>query len=169
MKGIQFFIFLFLIILLIPFIENPDCSSHLSISPQLPFFCFFNVVVVDKVTTETKLVPKFYYKIFILNWGTWSDVVTANTIRFLFLSNWRIISKLSNDILKVLQKLYKYFNWTITSTSFVTPFPVRPVICCLNLSKILLLLLAEKLILLLLLYGAVSCLYYYHKLPGVLE
>ena len=51
----------------------------------------------------------------------------------------------------VFQKLLRYFNRTIISTSFVQQFPGCTVICCLNLSEILLLLLAGKPIILLLL------------------
>ena len=35
--------------------------------------------------------------------------------------NWRIISQLINGISRVLQKLLKYFDSTIISTSFVLP------------------------------------------------
>ena len=48
-------------------------------------------------------------------------------------------------ISSVLQKMLRYFNETIVSTSFVPPFPVFPVICCLKLNEVpLLLLLAGK-------------------------
>ena len=50
----------------------------------------------------------------------------------------------ANDISRVLQKLLKYFNETIISTSFEPFFPVGPAIFCLNLNEILLLLSAGK-------------------------
>ena len=46
---------------------------------------------------------------------------------------WDIISKLIKGIWKIPQKLLKYFNGTITSTSFAPPSAVLPVIFCLNL------------------------------------
>ena len=47
--------------------------------------------------------------------------------------NWRIISQLINAISRVLQKLLKYFDSTIISTSFVLPSSgVFPVIFVLN-------------------------------------
>ena len=47
--------------------------------------------------------------------------------------NWRLISQLINDISRVLQKLLKYFDSTIISTSFVLPSSgVFPVIFVLN-------------------------------------
>ena len=47
--------------------------------------------------------------------------------------NWRIISQLINGISRVLQKLLKYFDSTIISTSFVLPSSgVFPVIFVLN-------------------------------------
>ena len=57
----------------------------------------------------------------------------------------RLIWKLFKGISRVLQKLLKYFNGTITSTSFVPPLAVLPVIFCLNLNEALLLLTAGKL------------------------
>ena len=47
----------------------------------------------------------------------------------------RLTSQLIKGISKVLQKLLKYFSGTIISTSFVPPFPVRPVIFNLNLNE----------------------------------
>ena len=47
--------------------------------------------------------------------------------------NWRLISQLINGISRVLQKLLKYFDSTIISTSFVLPSSgVFPVIFVLN-------------------------------------
>ena len=47
--------------------------------------------------------------------------------------NWRIISQLINGSARVLQKLLKYFDSTIISTSFVLPSSgVFPVIFVLN-------------------------------------
>ena len=40
----------------------------------------------------------------------------------------RLISQLVNGILRVLQKLVKYFNGTSILTAFVPSFPVEPVI-----------------------------------------
>ena len=51
----------------------------------------------------------------------------------------RLISQLINGISSVLQKLLKYLNGTIISTSFVLLFPVCPIICCFNLNEVLLL------------------------------
>ena len=51
----------------------------------------------------------------------------------------RLFSQLIKGILRVLQKLLKYFNGTIISTSFVPPSVVLRVIFCLNLNE------AEKL------------------------
>ena len=47
----------------------------------------------------------------------------------------RLTSQLIKGISKVLQKLLKYFNGTITSTSFVPSFPVWSVIFTLNLNE----------------------------------
>ena len=64
-------------------------------------------------------------------------------------------------ISSVLQKLLRYFNGTIISTLFVPPFPVCPVIWCLNLNEALLLLSAGKSIIVSLSIRAVVS----HKLP----
>ena len=56
----------------------------------------------------------------------------------------RLISQLINGISRVFQKLLKYFNDTIVSTSFVPSSPVLPVIFSLNLNEALLLLSAGK-------------------------
>ena len=50
----------------------------------------------------------------------------------------RLISQLINGILRVLQKLLKYFNVTFIWTAFISSFPIEPVIFCLNLNKALL-------------------------------
>ena len=47
----------------------------------------------------------------------------------------RLTSQLIKGISKVLQKLLKYFNGTIISTSFVPSSPVSPVIFALNLNE----------------------------------
>ena len=83
--------------------------------------------------------------------------------------NRRLVSQLINGISSLLQKLLAYFNGIIISISFVPPFPVCSVICCLNLKEILLLLLAGKSIILLLLSRAGSSLYYCQKPPYVFE
>ena len=49
--------------------------------------------------------------------------------------NCRLISQLIKGISSVFQNLLRYFNGTITSTSLVPPFPVFPVIFCLNLNE----------------------------------
>ena len=72
-------------------------------------------------------------------------------------------------ISSVLQKLLRHFDGTIISTSFVPPFPVCPVICCLNLNEALFLLLVGKSIILPLLSRAGSSLWYCHKLPDVFK
>ena len=52
---------------------------------------------------------------------------------------------LLSQLIKVsLNVILRYFNETIVSTSLVSPFPVCPVPCCLNLNEVLLLLLAGK-------------------------
>ena len=53
-----------------------------------------------------------------------------NTLEYV---NGRVISQLIKGISSVLQKMLRYFNGTIILTSSVTPFPVCPVIFCLNL------------------------------------
>ena len=55
--------------------------------------------------------------------------------------NRRLISESVKGFSSVLQKLLRYFNGTITLTSFVPPFPIFHVIFCLNLNEALLLLL----------------------------
>ena len=49
----------------------------------------------------------------------------------------RLISLLINDILRVLQKLFKYSNGTIILTDFLPSFPVELVIFSLNLNQAL--------------------------------
>ena len=56
----------------------------------------------------------------------------------------RLISKLINGISKVLQKLLKYFNGTLTLTFFVPSFYVLPAIFVWHLNEALLLLSAGK-------------------------
>ena len=80
----------------------------------------------------------------IVNSGNLLAAVPATKIHFSIYFNWRLISQLTNGISIVLQKLLRYFNGTISSTSFVPQFPICPVCCCLNLKEILLLLLAGK-------------------------
>ena len=72
-------------------------------------------------------------------------------------------------ISSVLQKLLRYFNGAIISTSFVLPFPVSRVIFCLNFNEALLLLPLRKSIILRLLSKAGSSLKYCYKLPDVFE
>ena len=55
-----------------------------------------------------------------------------------------LISQLIKGISRVLQKLLKYFDGTIISTSFVPPATVLPVIFCLNINKALMLFAAGK-------------------------
>ena len=50
----------------------------------------------------------------------------------------RLIWQLISDISRVLQKLLKYFNGTIISTSFVPILPVKPVILSLSLNDAML-------------------------------
>ena len=56
----------------------------------------------------------------------------------------RLISQLINGILKVPQKLLKYFNGTIILTFFLPLFPILPVIFGLNSNEALLILPAGK-------------------------
>ena len=71
----------------------------------------------------------------------------------------RLISQLIKDISRVLQRLLKYFNGTIISTSFF----------CLNLIESLLILPVGKLAIASLSSKNGSSLNYYHKLPYVFE
>ena len=50
----------------------------------------------------------------------------------------KLVSQLIKGISRVLQKLLKYFNCTILSTSFLPLAAVLPVIFCLNLNEALL-------------------------------
>ena len=77
--------------------------------------------------------------------------------------------QLTKGISSVLQKSLGYFNESIVSTSFVPPFPVCLVICCLNFNRMLLMPLAELSITLSLLSRAGSSLQYCHKRPDVFE
>ena len=45
---------------------------------------------------------------------------------------------MEDNVVRVLQKLLKYFNGTFASTSFVSQSPVSPVLFCLKLNKVLL-------------------------------
>ena len=78
----------------------------------------------------------------------------------------RLTSQLIKGISKVLQKLLKYFNGTIISTSFVPPFPVYPVIFAFNLNESAVLS-SEKIMISSLAYRAGISLQYCHKLPVV--
>ena len=49
----------------------------------------------------------------------------------------RLISQLINSVSRVHQKLLKYFNGTIISTSLVQSLSVLPVVFCLNLNDAL--------------------------------
>ena len=100
----------------------------------------------------------FYIIIFIWNSGFWFAAVPSTRIQFFDHFNSRLISQLIEGVLSVLERLLRYFKGTIISTSFVPPFPVYPVICCLNSSEALLLLSARKSIILLLLSRAGSSL-----------
>ena len=95
------------------------------------FDCCNSVILswVDKATT-----------------GTWSFVsVIGNAVpwflaildKTLFTGQVRmiLISQLIDDILKVIQKLLKYFNGAIIWTTFVSLFPVEPVIFCFSLAQ----------------------------------
>ena len=59
-----------------------------------------------------------------------------DTTQFADQAKMRIISELINCILRVLQKLLKYFNGTIILTSFVPLFPIEPVISCLYYNEV---------------------------------
>ena len=56
-------------------------------------------------------------------------------------------SQLIKGISIVLQKLLRYFNETIISTSFAPLFPVCPEILCVNLNEVLLLSAGKSIIL----------------------
>ena len=79
------------------------------------------------------------------------------------------MSQLIKDIFRVLQKLLKYFNAIIISTSFVSLSAVLSVIFCLNLKETLLLLSAGKLAIMLSAYKSYSSLFYCHKSLDVFE
>ena len=79
------------------------------------------------------------------------------------------MSQLIKDIFRVLQKLLKYFNAIIISTSFVSLSAVLSVIFCLNLKEALLLLSAGKLAIMLSAYKSYSSLFYCHKSLDVFE
>ena len=74
---------------------------------------------VDKVTRGT-----YSFISVMLNSAFWFAAVPATRIKFLDHFNWRQILQLIKDILSDLQKLLRYFNGTIISTSFVPQFPV---------------------------------------------
>ena len=78
----------------------------------------------------------------------------------------RLTSQLIKGISKVLQKLLKYFNGTIISTSFVPSFPVRPVIFTLKLNESVVLA-SAKITISSLAFRASISLHYCHKLPVV--
>ena len=79
----------------------------------------------------------------------------------------RLISQSIKSISRVLQKLLKYFNGTIISTSFLpVTASVLPVIFCLNLNEELLSA-ASKLAIAPALVKAGSSLYYCHKVPDI--
>ena len=94
--------------------------------------CFNSFILswVNKVTIRTES-----FLLVILNFGTWSATVTATRILYLGHVNGRVIPQLIKGISSVLQKLLRYFNGTVISTSFVPPFPVCPVICYLKLNE----------------------------------
>ena len=56
----------------------------------------------------------------------------------------RLISQLTKDISRVLQKLHTYFNDNNISTSFVPTSAVLPINFCVNLNEELLILTAGK-------------------------
>ena len=71
----------------------------------------------------------------------------------------RLISQLINNISRVLQKLFKYFNGTAVSTFFILKSPgVFPAFLILDLNN------SDSVIL-----SFDSSLYYCHKLPDVFE
>ena len=92
----------------------------------------------------------------IVSVGSWFAAVSATNKQFFDQVNMRLISQCSSSsmfnvhISSVLQKLLRYFDGTIISTSFKPLFILSPVIFSLNLNKILLLLSAGKSIILLL-------------------
>ena len=75
---------------------------------------------------------------------SWFAAVPATKKLFFDRVNIRLNAQLINGISNVLQRILRYFNGTIISTSFVPFFSVFLVTCCLNLNKILLLLWAGK-------------------------
>ena len=65
--------------------------------------------------------------------------VPATIIPILDHFKWRLISQLIKGISSDLQKLFRYFNGTIISASFVPPFAICSVVFCLNLNEALVL------------------------------
>ena len=85
-------------------------------------FSSFTLSWVDKITTEA-----LSFVSVILNSRFWFAAVPGTRTQSLDNFNWILISELSKGISIVLQKLLRYVNGTIISTSFVPPFPVCPI------------------------------------------
>ena len=127
---------------------------------KLDFNCSssFALFSIDKVITRTQ---RFVSAI-------------ENIVAFVSLDNThlsgqvktRLISQLIKVISRVPQKLLKYFNDTIISTSFLPLAAVTPVIFCLDLNKALLSV-AWKLAVAPEAVRAGSSLYYFHKPPDL--
>ena len=93
------------------------------------FSCWsnFSLSLVDKVTTGT-----YNFVFVIANFPSPVELVITQSLDHVKI---RLTSQLINGISSVLQKLLKYFNGTITPTSFVFPlFGVFPVIFTLYLN-----------------------------------
>ena len=90
------------------------------LKPDFNCWSNFSLSLVDKVTTRT-----YNFVSVIANFPSLVELRITQSLDHVSI---RLTSQLINDISSVLQKLLKYFNGTIISTSFVLPaavvFPV---------------------------------------------
>ena len=149
LNNFGFEIYLFELIVLL----KPDfnCSNTFALS------------WVDKVTTTT-----WIFVSVIENVAPWFATSVETITQFADQVKIRLISQLVKGISRVLQKLPKYFNGTIISTSFVPSFSVWPVIFSLKLNERVRLA-SPKSSISPLLFTADISLQYCHKLPDVFE
>ena len=81
----------------------------------------------------------------------------------------RLISQLIKDILRVLQNLLRFFNYTIISTTFAPLSPVLPVISSFILNESVIPLASVKSVIALLAFKAGSPLQYCYNFPDAFE
>ena len=97
------------------------------LKPDFSCWSNFSLSLVDKVTTGT-----YNFVSVISNFPSPVELVITQSLDYVKI---RLTSQLINGISRVLQKLPKYFNGTIISTSFVFPSSgVFPVIFTLDLN-----------------------------------